>query len=174
MLAAALVAGACGAGGADPNESQEATMAATTFSLTSPAFADGEPIPRRHSCDGPDLSPPLDWSGAPAGTVAFALLVDDPDARGFVHWVVATIGADVTSLPEAVPAAGPPPQGRNDFGRTGWGGPCPPSGTHRYVFTLYALAKPPPLPSRPTAADVRRAIAGNVLGEARLTGTYRR
>jgi Raf kinase inhibitor-like YbhB/YbcL family protein len=144
------------------------------FTLTSPAFTDRGQIPRRHSCDGPDLSPPLAWAGAPAGTAAYALLVDDPDARGFAHWVVAPIGADATGLPAGVPAVGPPAQGRNDFGRTGWGGPCPPSGTHRYVFTLYALSRAPTLPSRPTAADVQRAIGGIVIGEARLTGTYRR
>ena len=149
-------------------------MTATTFTLNSPAFADGGSIPRRHACDGQDLSPPLAWSGAPAGTVAFALVVDDPDARGFVHWVVTAIAGDSSGLPEGVPAAGPPAQGRNDFGRRGWGGPCPPSGTHRYVFTLYALAQAPALPSLPTAVDLRRAIAGHVLGEARLTGTYRR
>jgi Raf kinase inhibitor-like YbhB/YbcL family protein len=145
-----------------------------TFTLSSAAFVDGGQIPRRHSCDGPDLSPPLAWSGAPAGTVAFALLVEDPDARGFVHWVAAPIDGGATTLPEGVPAAGPPVQGRNDFGRGGWGGPCPPSGTHRYVFTLYALSKVPVLPSRPTAADVRRAIAATILAEARLVGTYRR
>ena len=149
-------------------------MTASSFTLSSPAFADGGSIPRRHSCDGPDLSPPLAWSGAPAGTAAFALVVEDPDARNFVHWVVAGIAGDADGLPEALPAAGPPTQGRNDFGRRGWGGPCPPSGTHRYVFTLYALAKAPALPSPATAADLRRAIAGGVLGEARLTGTYRR
>jgi hypothetical protein len=174
-LAVILAAGACGATGESPSAAgPEGTMTATTLTLTSPAFTEGGPIPRRHSCDGPDLSPPLAWTGAPAGTVAFALLVEDPDARGFVHWVVAEIGGDAAGLPEGVPAAGPPAQGRNDFGRIGWGGPCPPSGTHRYVFTLYALAKVPTLPSRPTAADVRRAIAGSILAEGRLTGTYRR
>ena len=174
-LAVALVVGACGTGGASPSPAGlEASMTASTFVLSSPAFADGGSIPRRHSCDGPDLSPPLAWTGAPAGTVAFALVVEDPDARNFVHWIVAGVAGDASRLPEGAPSAGPPDQGRNDFGRRAWGGPCPPSGTHRYVFTLYALAKTPALPSQASAADLRRAIAGSVLGEARLTGTYRR
>jgi len=145
-----------------------------TFTLTSPAFVQGGPIPRRHACDGPNVSPALAWAGAPAGTVAFALVVDDPDARGFIHWVVPVIAPEATGLPEGIPAAGPPGQGRNDFGRIGWGGPCPPSGTHRYVFSLYALDAAPALPSQATAADLRRAISGHVLAETRLTGTYRR
>jgi hypothetical protein len=174
-LAVLLAAGACGATGEIPSAAgPEASMTTTTLTLTSPAFAEGEPIARRHACDGPGLSPPLAWSGAPDGTTAFALVVDDPDARGFVHWVVADIPGDAAGLPEGVPAAGPPAQGRNDFGRIGWGGPCPPSGTHRYVFTLYALGRRPTLPPRATAADLRRAIAGTVLAETRLTGTYRR
>ncbi len=174
-FAVALIAGSCGAGGSSPSPAgPEASMTTRTFTLTSPAFAEGGSIPRRNACDGQDLSPPLAWSGAPAETTAFALVVDDPDARGFVHWVVPAIAVDSTGLPEGVPAAGPPAQGRNDFGRRGWGGPCPPSGTHRYVFSLYALAQVPSLPTLPTAADLRAAIAGQVLAEARLTGTYRR
>jgi len=182
-LVVALACAACSPGGGmrgpdgtvpgpAGSDGTEATM--TTLELTSPAFTDGGAIPRRHSCDGPDVSPALAWTGAPAGTAAFALLVEDPDARGFVHWVVASIPGDATGLSEGVPAAGPPAQGRNDFGRVGWGGPCPPSGTHRYVFTLYALREKPMLTGTPTARDLRRAIEGRVLAEARLVGTYRR
>ncbi|GIW19724.1 MAG: hypothetical protein KatS3mg065_0020 [Chloroflexota bacterium] len=146
------------------------------FRLTSSAFGDGEPIPREYTCEGADVSPPLAWSDAPKGTAALVLIVDDPDARGFIHWVVVDIpGAPGGSLPRGVsrtPAA--PQEGRNDFGRVGWGGPCPPSGRHRYVFTLSALSAPLRLPGTPDAATVRRAMEGRVLGVARLTGTYRR
>lgn len=149
-----------------------------SFSLTSPAFPSGGQIPRRHSCEGEDLSPPLSWSGAPDGAAGFALVVDDRDARGFVHWVVADLPASTTGLPEGVPSSGPgvPPQGRNDFGRVGWGGPCPPpgSGDHHYVFTLYALSSPLGLGGSPSASQVRAAAQGRVLAAAVLEGTFRR
>jgi Raf kinase inhibitor-like YbhB/YbcL family protein len=144
------------------------------FVLRSPSFAEGEAIPVMHTCDGEDLSPALAWEGAPAGIQAFALIVEDPDARGFVHWVAYDIpGARAGELPQGVaPAA--LPQGRTDFGRSGYGGPCPPSGTHHYRFTLYALSGKLPVTGSPSAADVRRAMAGLVLGETTLTGTYTR
>jgi hypothetical protein len=148
------------------------------FTLTSPAFTDGGAIPARHSCMGADLSPPLEWSGAPEGTSAYALVVHDPDARDFVHWVVADIPAHAGGLPEGVPASGPgaPPQGLNDFGRPGWAGPCPPpgSGDHHYVFTLHALRRAPAAGAHPSAAEVRTAVVGLVLGTAVLEGTFRR
>jgi hypothetical protein len=146
-----------------------------TFTLTSSAFADGAAIPRTYTCDAADVSPPLAWTGAPAGTAAYALLVTDPDARGFVHWVAVDIPGSATGLSEgATGTAAAGLEGRSDFGRAGWGGPCPPSGTHRYVFELFALPAPLGLGGRPTADDVRRAIGGRALGAARLTGTYRR
>ena len=123
---------------------------------------------------GPIGRLPLAWSGAPAGTAAFALIVDDPDARGFVHWVVFDVPAEQASLAEGASGGAGLGEGRNDFGRRGWGGPCPPSGSHRYIFELSALDAPLGLGGSPTAADVRRAMAGHVLGSARLTGTYRR
>ncbi|HXG40480.1 MAG TPA: YbhB/YbcL family Raf kinase inhibitor-like protein [Candidatus Limnocylindrales bacterium] len=146
------------------------------FTLTSTAFPEGGSIPRKYTCDGEDVSPELAWTGAPDGTAALALIVDDPDARGFVHWVVVDLtGSASGALPEGISASpDAPQQGRNDFGRIGWGGPCPPSGTHRYVFTLYALAEPLGLPGTPRAGEVRRAMEGRVLGTATLTGTYRR
>jgi Raf kinase inhibitor-like YbhB/YbcL family protein len=145
------------------------------FTLTSPSFAEGGAIPSRHTCDGEDLSPALTWQGAPAGTVALALVVNDPDARGFVHWVVFDLpGGTSGSLPEGVKVAGGPPQGRNDFGRTGWGGPCPPSGTHRYVFTLIALSARLRLAGTPSAAEVRTAAAKRALAQTTLTGTCHR
>jgi Raf kinase inhibitor-like YbhB/YbcL family protein len=146
----------------------------TTLSLTSQAFAEGGSIPSRHSCDGADVSPPLAWSGAPLGTAVFALIVDDPDARGFVHWVAFDIPGGQVSLAEGASGTGGFGQGRNDFGRPGWGGPCPPSGTHRYVFELFALDRGLGLSGSPSAADVRAAMAGRVLSSTRLSATYRR
>jgi Raf kinase inhibitor-like YbhB/YbcL family protein len=143
------------------------------FVVSSPSFAESGAIPMKHSCDGEDLSPALSWEGAPAGTRAFALIVDDPDARGFVHWVAYDIPGATAALPEGVQPADLP-QGRTDFGRSGYGGPCPPSGMHHYVFTLYALSRSLGLGGSPTAADARRAMAGLVLSEAKLTGTYTR
>ena len=145
------------------------------FALTSPSFVEGGQIPVRHSCDGQDLSPALSWHDGPPTTAAYALIVEDPDARGFVHWVVFDIpGGESGTLPEGIGAADRPPQGRNDFGRTGWGGPCPPGGTHHYRFTLLALSGKLGLAGTPSAQDVRAAAAGLTLGQTVLTGTYTR
>jgi Raf kinase inhibitor-like YbhB/YbcL family protein len=143
----------------------------TTMQLTSSSFAEGEPIPPEHTCDGADTSPPLAWSGVPDGTESFALIVDDPDARGFVHWVLTDIPADARELRAGEGDALATP-GSNDFGRTGWAGPCPPSGEHRYVFTLYAL--PGPVPDASSADAVRDHAEGAALGRATLTGAYSR
>jgi Raf kinase inhibitor-like YbhB/YbcL family protein len=143
----------------------------------SSAFDDGAAIPRAHTCDGADRSPELSWTGVPDGTAALVLVVDDPDAGGFVHWLVLDLPARAAgSLPADVPAgASSPQQGRNGFGRVGWGGPCPPSGTHHYRFTLSALAAPLGLPGHPDGAAVGAALKkATVLGRATLTGTYRR
>jgi Raf kinase inhibitor-like YbhB/YbcL family protein len=147
------------------------------FVLTSTAFDPGGPIPRRYTCDGEDGSPDLEWSGAPDGTGALTLLVDDPDARGWVHWIVLDMAGSSTGALARGAGVSPdaPAQGRNDFGRIGWGGPCPPSGTHRYAFTLYALAQPLGLPGQPDGAAVRKALEhAEVIGTAVLEGTYRR
>jgi Raf kinase inhibitor-like YbhB/YbcL family protein len=151
-------------------------MTETTFRLSSTAFADGGAIPRRFSCDGDDVSPDLTWEGAPADTTAFALIVDDPDARGFVHWVAFDLtGSSSGGLAEGVSTSpDAPPQGTNGFGRIGWAGPCPPSGEHRYVFRLLALDSALELAGAPRASEVLSAAEGHVLGEARLTATYRR
>ena len=141
--------------------------------LRSEAFGEGEAIPSAHTCDGGDTSPPLNWEEAPEGTAAFALIVDDPDARGFVHWVLTDIPGDQTELPAGEgDSIGVP--GRNDFGRIGWGGPCPPSGEHRYVFALVALSAPLGLAGTVDADAVRTAMAGTAVAEAKLTGVYRR
>jgi Raf kinase inhibitor-like YbhB/YbcL family protein len=146
------------------------------FRLTSPDIAEGGTIARRFTCDGDDVSPALEWTGAPDRTAALVLIVDDPDARGFVHWIVLDmIGGASGGLPQGVstsPAA--PRQGRNDFGRIGYGGPCPPSGTHRYVFRLHALGAPLNLAGTPGGRDVRAALEGHVLAEADLTASYTR
>ena len=147
----------------------------TSFTLSSSAFPDGGTIPARFTCDGAGHSPPLDWHGTPGGTRAFALLVTDPDARGFVHWVATDIPVSSAGLAEGASGSGSAGrEGRNDFGRTGWGGPCPPSGRHRYVFELFALASPLSIPGVPSAAAVRTSLRDRLLGEARMTGTYRR
>jgi Raf kinase inhibitor-like YbhB/YbcL family protein len=175
VLAATLLLAACSGGGASPSAaaaSKEADMAG--FVLTSPSFAEGGSIPTKYSCDGSDLSPALSWNGAPAGTTAFALIVDDPDAGGWVHWVVFDLpGGTSGSLPEGVPASAPP-QGITSFGRSGYGGPCPPSGTHHYVFTLYALSGPLGLTGAPNAAAVRAAVQPILLAQATLKATYTR
>jgi Raf kinase inhibitor-like YbhB/YbcL family protein len=153
------------------------SAAAGPFRLTAEAFAAGKAIPREYTCDGSNVSPALAWSGAPAGTAALVLLVDDPDARDFVHWIVLDLpGAPAGTLPRGIAGdAATPQQGRNDFGRFGWGGPCPPSGTHRYRFTLAALVAPLGLAGHPDGRAVRSALGKTtVLGRAALEGTYRR
>lgn len=151
-------------------------MANETFRLTSTAFAEGGSIPRKFTCDGENVSPSLQWEGAPNDTASFALIVDDPDARGFVHWVVFNMtGSQSGALPEAVSAGtDAPPQGTNDFGRIGWGGPCPPSGSHRYRFTLLALDDVLPIANAGRADDVRNAAEGHVLDQAVLEASYTR
>ena len=148
----------------------------TDFRLTSPAFDEGGDIPRRFTCDGDDASPALAWTGAPADAVSLALIVDDPDARGFVHWVLLDAAATASGgLPEGISTSPDAPrQGRNDFGRTGYGGPCPPSGTHRYRFTLFAVDRMLGLTGTPGAADVRGAMDGHILAQTTLTGRYTR
>ncbi len=145
------------------------------FTITSSAFADGAPIPAEHSCRGADVSPPLAWRGTPAGAAALVLLVDDPDGRDWVHWSALDLPAGDGELPQGVtPAAEPPQQGRNDFGRVGYGGPCPPSGTHHYLFTLYALAAPLGLAGHPDGTAVRAALgSATILGKTTLVGTFR-
>lgn len=151
-------------------------MPDTAFRLTSTSFAEGEVIPSRFTCDGDDVSPDLSWEGAPEGTATIALVVDDPDARGFIHWVVYNAtGSQTGGLAEGVSESpDAPPQGTNDFGRLGWGGPCPPSGTHRYRFRLLALDSLLELTEAPRASDVLAAASGHVLDEAVLTATYQR
>jgi Raf kinase inhibitor-like YbhB/YbcL family protein len=146
------------------------------FTLTSEAFADGEPIPREYTCQGADVSPALAWTGQPPETGQLLLVVDDPDAGGFVHWIIVIGSGQDFALPKAYPAdSRTAQQGVNGFGRIGYGGPCPPSGTHHYRFTLSALGESLQLSGHPTIDQVRAALATvPVLGPAVLTGTYRK
>ena len=145
------------------------------FGLESSAFGHGQAVPARHTCEGQDLSPPLRWAGVPAEARSLALVVDDPDApRGvFTHWLAWGIDPSAGGLGEGEPA---PSEGRNDFGTTGYRGPCPPPGhgRHRYVFRLYALDRELELGSGAGKADLERAIEGRVLATAELIGTYER
>jgi Raf kinase inhibitor-like YbhB/YbcL family protein len=145
------------------------------ITLTSTAFSDGGPNPREYTCLGENVSPALSWTGMPEGTVELILVVDDPDANGFVHWIIVA-SADEPGLPRAIPAATQTyRQGTNSFGRVGWSGPCPPSGTHHYRLKLTALAAATGLSGRFTDSEVRDALAkATVLGQAVLTGTYRK
>jgi Raf kinase inhibitor-like YbhB/YbcL family protein len=152
-----------------------------SLTISSAAFAEGAAIPEKHTCDGPDLSPALAWSGVPAGAKSLALICDDPDAPAgtWVHWVVYDLPADLAGLPEGVPKEGDLQgggrQGVNDFRKVGYGGPCPPPGKpHRYHFKLYALDRRVDLPAGASKADVEAASRGHVLAEARLTGRYGR
>jgi Raf kinase inhibitor-like YbhB/YbcL family protein len=157
------------------------TSQATEFTLTSPAFAAGATIPTVHTCDGADISPPLSWSGVPAKTVSLALLCDDPDApRGtWVHWVLYDLDPGVSELAAGVPATrnlpGGANQGNNDFGKLGYGGPCPPPGpAHRYYFRLLALDRKLGLSPGTTMKQVLAAAEGHVLARVELMGHYGR
>ena len=152
-----------------------------TLDLETSAFEPGGAIPERHTCDGGDVSPALSWSAPPAGARSLALVCDDPDApRGtWVHWVLYNLPAGTQRLDEGVPATAELPsgarQGRNDFRRIGYGGPCPPPGPpHRYYFRLYALDVVLALASGATRKDLDRAMKGHVLADAELMGRYQR
>jgi Raf kinase inhibitor-like YbhB/YbcL family protein len=147
-----------------------------TFALRSSAFEDGSPIPRRHTCEGEDVSPALEWTAPPAEARSLALVVEDPDAPGgtFTHWLAWGIEPGARELAEG---ERPPQEGRNDFRRRGWRGPCPPRGhgPHRYVFRLVALDSTlDDLPAGAAARDVDEAVSGHVLAAAELVGTFER
>ena len=150
-----------------------------TFTMTSTAFGAGQVIPKKYSCDGPDVSPQLAWKEAPAGTKSYALIADDPDAPvgTWVHWVLFNVPGDTHELAEGMEKknqlANGALQGKNDFGNVGYGGPCPPGGsTHRYFFKLYALDGKLDLKAGASKADVERAVKGHVLGQAELMGKF--
>lgn len=149
--------------------------------VSSPAFQDGDRIPAKYTCEGQDVSPLLAWSEPPVGTQSLALIVDDPDAPGgvFTHWVLFNIPSDSRELPEAVLARTQLPsgalQGESDFGKIGYGGPCPPPGRpHRYQFTFYALDQHLDLKAGVSKKQLLDAMQGHILAQGRLMGTYQR
>ncbi len=148
--------------------------------LISEAFSEGAMIPTRYTCDGEDVSPPLSWTELPPETGSFALICEDPDAPvgTWDHWVLFNIPASATGLPEAVPATATlddgSVHGNNSWGRLGYGGPCPPGGTHRYIFSLFALDIKLDLKSGATKSGLLKAMEGHILARTRLMGKYRR
>jgi Raf kinase inhibitor-like YbhB/YbcL family protein len=153
-----------------------------TLRLTSPAFAEGGAIPARYTCEGQDVSPPLAWSEPPIGTQSLVLIVDDPDAPDpkapkmtWVHWVLYNLPPTSSQLPEAVERKALPTgtrEGLNDWKRTGYGGPCPPVGRHRYFHKLFALDAVLPDLGRPTEVQLEKAMQGHILAATELVGTY--
>ena len=158
------------------------TEAAVTnqLTITSDAFASGQSIPAKYSCIGRNVSPPLAWNEPPAGTQSFALIMDDPDAPvgTWVHWVLFNIPASSRGLPEAIPSAGTLSDGslhgKNSGGNPGYNGPCPPSGTHRYFFKLYALDEMLGLSSGADKGELLQAMEGHTLAQGELMGTFRK
>jgi Raf kinase inhibitor-like YbhB/YbcL family protein len=148
--------------------------APSVITVTSSAFAEGGSVPSRFTCDGEDLSPPLAWSGVPADVAAVALVVDDPDAPSgtFTHWVVLDLPPGTTSLEEG--ADPPGAQARNSAGKAAWMGPCPPTGTHRYRFTVVALRARTGLADGTALMDALAAVRDGAVAQGRLTATYRR
>jgi Raf kinase inhibitor-like YbhB/YbcL family protein len=165
-----------------------------TIQLHSSAFVDDGMIPKAFTCEGSDRSPPLEWSGAPGSSLSFALICDDPDAPmgTWSHWVVYNLPPQLRALKEGIPVGENMPatategaaaaaeefsnarQGKNDFGKSGYGGPCPPSGTHHYFFRIYALDTRLELGPGATRAQILKAITGHILAEGRLVGKYQR
>ncbi|MGA3267086.1 MAG: YbhB/YbcL family Raf kinase inhibitor-like protein [Verrucomicrobiota bacterium] len=177
FFAAMLLAGFATVNGTGSETIPGAPM---TLQLSSTAFADGQAIPAKYTCDGSDISPPLQWTNAPANTKSFALIADDPDAPvgTWVHWVIFDLPAGTGALPENMaksPTTGNAKQGLNDFKRLGYGGPCPPPGKpHRYFFKLYALDTLLDLKPGSSKNDLLKAMTGHLLAQGQLMGTYGR
>ena len=148
--------------------------------LESTAFKEGGMIPKKYTCDGKDISPPLSWGTVPEGTQSLALICDDPDAPmgTWVHWVIFDIPPHITEFPEGIPPKkileNGIKQGKNDFGKIGYGGPCPPGGTHRYYFKLYALNKKLTLEPGVTKDELLEAMKECILAQGQLMGKYKR
>ncbi len=162
-------------------EAQSPKEPAMNIQLTTTAFSEAQPIPVKYTCSGQDVSPPLKWSNAPAGTKSFALIVDDPDAPVgiWTHWVIFNLPPTTTSLPENMSKSPELPdgakQGMNDFHHIGYGGPCPPRGyVHHYHLQIYALDAMLDLKSGATRKELLKAMEGHILGEGRLIGTFQR
>ncbi len=171
--------GTDGGSGSSPGKGAAKEGKAMELRISSTAFQHMGSIPSKYTADGENISPPLAWSGVPEGTKSLALIVDDPDAPGnvWVHWVLYDIPPGAGGLKEGVSSSELPPgtrEGLNDWGKKGYGGPSPPSGTHRYFFKLYALDTVLPELGRPTKAALEAAMEGHVLAKAELVGTYKR
>lgn len=181
-LAALILAGlpTCNKNG-HPSQPGSSAPRPATLTVSSPSLKEGGPIIRQHTCDGADRSPALSWTAPPAGTKSFALIVDDPDAPSgtFTHWVLYELSPDRRELPEGLApelgAKGMAFQGKNDFGKLGYGGPCPPAGKpHHYRFTVYALSAPTGLPPGASRKELEQAMQGRILAQGTLTSIYER
>jgi Raf kinase inhibitor-like YbhB/YbcL family protein len=160
-------------GNGTPSDSEGAIN--MSIHITSSAFKEGDKIPRIYTCDDQNVSPPLAWTGVPTNTVSLAMIMDDPDAPGgmWVHWVLYNLPADLTSLEQGKNGRGT--EGKNDFGKMGYGGPCPPRGSnHRYFIKIYALDGILDLKAGATKAEVEKAMKGHILAEGQLMGRYGR
>jgi Raf kinase inhibitor-like YbhB/YbcL family protein len=164
-----------------PSSSQSKPVETKTeIKIISTAFKEGQPIPRPYTCDGVNISPPLEWTGVPKQAKTIAIIADDPDAPSgtWVHWVLYNVPAENIGLVENVPATDSLKaggyQGKTDFGKVGYGGPCPPSGTHRYFFKIYAVDSELPLKAGATKADLEKAMQDHVVAQGQLMGTYSR
>lgn len=181
LLMSAILVSACTPSAPAASESNDPlgipTDVVASIALTSTAFTNGQPIPERYTCNGENISPALSWGEPPAGTQSFALIVDDPDAPGgtWDHWIFFNISASIRSLPEAFPSGDTFPDGsmggRNGWGNTGYGGPCPPSGTHRYFFRLYALDEMLAISAGASRGELEKAMFGHILAQGELMGT---
>lgn len=156
------------------------TSKSAQLKVISAAFKEGESIPRQYTCQGVNISPPLEWSGVPKAAKSIAIIADDPDAPSgtFTHWVLYNLPADKIGLIENTPPAETLPgggmQGENDFHKTGYGGPCPPSGTHRYFFKIYALDSELSLKAGASKTDVEQAMQGHIIAQGQLMGRYQK
>jgi Raf kinase inhibitor-like YbhB/YbcL family protein len=160
---------------ADPPANQK-----NEITVISAAFKEGQPIPRQYTCNGVNISPPLEWSGVPKSAKTIAIIANDPDAPGgdWVHWVIYNLPAENIGLVENVPATETLKaggfQGKNDFEKIGYGGPCPPSGTHHYFFKVYAVDAELPLKAGATKAELLKALDDHVVSQGKLMGTYQK
>lgn len=179
-LICALAAGCGGGRITTPPAPTAPEQAVGTLTLTSTAFVAGGAIPRKYTCDGEDVSPPLEWGAPPSGTRSLALIMDDPDAPAgtWAHWLLYNIPSDARGLPEGIAPDAVRPDGsrhgKNSWGNFGYGGPCPPSGQHRYFFRVYALDTTLDLAAGVGKAQLLAAISGHILAQGELMGTYRR
>lgn len=181
VAAAGAIFLACGGKTSAARDAGPRKGAAMGFAIESTAWRAGETIPKKFTCDGADVSPPLEWKSAPAGTQSFSLVAEDPDAPSglFTHWMIYDLPANATSLAENQPRqkelGNGARQGRNSFGKVGYGGPCPPPGpAHRYFFRLYALNGKLELAPGASREQFNRAIAGHILAQAEYMGRYGR